>query len=316
MDSQLGSAPRQNDAENCAADHSNMSGASPSQGTEVRYKFELQELATYLRNKPDAHRGPGGDIVEFFLPTEQFQQFEEELERCGEFAGARCKYDYSYPSETLALRMGSDKHEFLVQFLNRRLVYFLDRAENDPKSSVSEFAASVAPFGSAFVRYPSKDGKGSIKRAPDLTFKNINKPRYPVLVGEVAYSQTTEELHKLAQEYIEKTEGHIRTVITIDLDYPTGKGVSLLVWRAKFSEDGKFEGVACDDAVEIRTKDGGKNPKRQAGLSLSLEDFACIGGVDEDADLQSVTVTVSTDDLYKALEIGEKADEATALRAQ
>ncbi|KAK5441415.1 hypothetical protein LTS15_011284 [Exophiala xenobiotica] len=321
MDSQQCPALRQDHAEDCAADHSSpidepsFPHISASEDAKERYKFELQELVTYLRKLPYHHWDADDRITEFFLPAEQYQQFEE-LARCGEFAGAHLKYDYSYASETLALRMASIKHEIIVEHLKRRLISFIDRAENNTESSMAEFAASLIPTGSAQVRYPSKDGKGNIERRPDLTIRTEKNPEYPVLVGEVALSQTTQELQKLAQEYIEQTEGNIRTVITIDLDYPTGKGAYLLVWRANFGEDGKFKGVACDDAVEIRNKDGGKNPNRQAGLFLSLQDFAFIPGVDKDADLQSVAPigTVSTDDLYAALERAEKVRQSLIQR--
>lgn len=159
------------------------------------------------------------------------------------------RYDYSYASQTLALRMPGIRHEIIVDLLKRCLNSFIDREKDKMESSMAKFAASLVPTGSADLYYSFKDAKSTIKRQPDLSITAEKNPKYPVLVGEVALSQTTKELQNLAQEYIEHTRGHIRTVIIVDLDYPRGKGAWLSVWKAKFGEDGKFEGVACDDAV-------------------------------------------------------------------
>ncbi|KIW14180.1 hypothetical protein PV08_06961 [Exophiala spinifera] len=312
MDSQQGSTLRQSHAEICPADHTDLSGDSSNSllahgercGTvdqpsfpniaasgdaEQQYQFELQEVARYLRSSPYNDQRP-----EFFLPAEQFQQFEEELERRRGFAGARPKYDYSYATGTLTLRMPSHMHEALVADLNQSLIGFLLEARKNKETPVSSFAKSIFPMASADVRYPSKDGTDDVLRQPDFEFRTVEHPEYPVLI---------------AQEYIEQTEGHIRTVIAIDLNYPKGKGAQLLVWRAKFGEDGKFEGIACD-SMEIRSKDGAKNPNSQARLVISLQDFTFGQGKDEDVGLQSVTVTLLADDLYSVLERMEQLLEA------
>lgn len=113
MDPQQSSALRQNHAEDCAANHSDMSGDGPNslpakgkQGTKIdepsltkiiasesaeqRYKFELQELVTYLRDRQCCLRDSNVERIEFFLPAEQFEQFDE-LVSCGEFAGRRVR---------------------------------------------------------------------------------------------------------------------------------------------------------------------------------------------------------------------------------
>ncbi|OAP54150.1 hypothetical protein AYL99_11685 [Fonsecaea erecta] len=245
-----------------------------------------------------AQPGCEDQIIEFFLPAEQYRQLTEELERCDRFAGSRVRADYSYTAETLALRMPGPRHERVVRYFNYRLDYFIDGLD------MIEDTVSLQDSGSGKCEYLSKDGKGLIERHPNISIINTKNPAWPVLVCEVADSQKTKDLHGLAREYIEQTKGNIRTVVTIDFDYPTGKRVYLIVWRASFGEDGRFKEVACGDVVEIRNRDGNKNPDPDAGVSLSLSDFGLTRGVDTSADNQ--VFTVSVDDLYTKLQIIER----------
>ncbi|KAK6371711.1 hypothetical protein LTS17_008534 [Exophiala oligosperma] len=293
-----------------------LTNITASENAEQPYKFELQALVTYLRDRQGGLRRSDAERNDFFLPAEQFKQFDE-LAEGGEFSGTRVRYDYSYATETLTLILHGIKHEFIVAYLNSCLTSFIGGVKDKAEPSMANFAASLRPTLSAALYYPFKNPKGRDQRSPDVSFIGVKNAEYPVLVGEVAVSQTTKELHKRAQEYIEQTQGRIRTVITVDVDHPVGKGARLLVWRAKFGEDEKFEGVACGDAVEIRNKDGVKNPDSQAGLFLSLEDFGFVRGTDgEDTDLQSVAdVNVANmDDLCKVLEYAEEVNEFRRVR--
>ncbi|OAP53700.1 hypothetical protein AYL99_12126 [Fonsecaea erecta] len=278
-------------------DKSKLQQAAPSSPDppSPEYPFELQQLANFLRNRPRSN----DHIIEFFLPVEQYQQLSE-LSIDGRFAGSRLRYDYSSATETLALRMIGGKHESLTQYLNNRLRSFLDRP------AIIEHTSSLRYHGSADLEYPSRCGNGYIVHEPDISITNLNKPTYPVVVVEVAHAQSTKELHNLAREYIEQTEGHIQTVITLDFDYPRGKGAYLTVWKARFGEDGRFKEVARGDIVEIRNRDGVKNPDPRAGVSLSLRDFG-VTRLRTRADYQ--VLTILGDDVYARLEEWEQENE-------
>ncbi|OAP54116.1 hypothetical protein AYL99_11651 [Fonsecaea erecta] len=259
------------------------------------YPSELQQLANFLRNQP-----PSDDqIIEFFLPAEQYRQLAE-LSPDGRFAGSRLRYDYSSATETLALRMPSRKHEYIIQFINDRLLCFL----RDP--AMVEYTATLRHFGCSDTPYPSKDVTKLITRQPDIQITNMKNPELPVLVCEVGYAQPIKKLHDLAREYIEQTGGRIRTVITLDLAYPRGKRAHLIVWRASFGDDGRFKEVVRGGIVEIRNRHGVKSPDRAAGLFLSPEDFGFTRGVEISADRH--IFTVSLDDLYAAMKSMEEND--------
>ncbi|OQV03260.1 hypothetical protein CLAIMM_08326 [Cladophialophora immunda] len=339
-DRSLASALQQSQAERIAADRSDLNsssisplppsdsesllvhgqqsittaGAAPSSldslpaPPEEHYKTELRQVLLWLRTQKSRLDVP--DRIEFHLPIEQFQKFQD-LVQSGEFADGKLKYDYSSDHETLTLRMAGDRHEHVVSYLFGRLILFIDQAKRHPEPSIAEFASNLSATGSARVLYRSRYDRRETQRRPDLTITNPENPNYPILVGEVAVSQTTQALENLAREYVELSDGQIRTVICIDLDYPMANGVvRVSVWRAKFGEDGKFESVACDDSVEIRNQDGIKNPHARVGLSLSLGDFALRGEVTNYTGLQSVVMTVSTDELHKEVERAEEYERA------
>ncbi|KIW76597.1 hypothetical protein Z517_09041 [Fonsecaea pedrosoi CBS 271.37] len=281
---------------------------------EETYKPELQGILLWLRTQQC--RLDVADGIEFFLPSEQYRQFQELMQN-DEFVEAKVKYDYSSDHETLTFRMAGHRHETLADYLKLRLGSFINKTMEHPEPAIAAFASSLMQTGSAQVKYPSRNGKGGIERRPDLTVINQNTIQYPVMIGEVAVSQTTQALDNLAREYVESTDGQIRTVIGLDVDDRMGAGVRISVWRAKFGENGKFEGVACDDSVEVRSIDGIKNPHDRIGLSLFLEDFALGDELTSNTIPGSVTMTLQTDDLYAMVEKAEAVEKAMkALWAQ
>ncbi|OAP53777.1 hypothetical protein AYL99_12020 [Fonsecaea erecta] len=286
---------------------------SPDSGSaspKEHYEPELRQVVDWLRTRHSTRDVP--DRIEFRLPVEQFQKFQDLVQAGGEFSDQKLKYDYSpdRDHETLTLRMAGSRHEIVLSGLNERLVAFVRQAQKHLEPSIAEFASPLLPTLSSGLYYPSRGGGGETERQPNCSVTSRKHPRYPVLIGEVAASQTSQALESLAQEYIELTNGQIRTVITIDLDYPMAMGaVRVSVWRAKFAEDGKFDRVTRDD-VEIRSQDGVKSPHAQVALSLSLEDFAPGGEVKHHADLQSVTLTISGDELLTIVEAAESMQAA------
>ncbi|KAK3047584.1 hypothetical protein LTR09_010968 [Extremus antarcticus] len=74
------------------------------------------------------------------------------------------------------------------------------------------------------------------RRCPDATFYHPEQPHLPSLVLEVAYSQTYEELEKLAISYITDSQGAIKCVVGLNLPFPLQSGAArstatLHIWR-------------------------------------------------------------------------------------
>ncbi|KIX96571.1 uncharacterized protein Z520_07837 [Fonsecaea multimorphosa CBS 102226] len=212
--------------------------------------------------------------------------------------------------------MDTFKHDHIVQFFENRVTRFVQRARHHKDASVAFFASFLVPLEdlaeTSSIEYASGGGEGQTERRPDFTFSSHKKSTYAILVGEAVAGPATLAQELLAREYIESTKGGIRTVIGIDRDHPAGTGARLSVWRAKFGEDRKFQGVADADSVEIRSKYGIKNPKKvPVGLSLSLEDLAVTGPVSRDAAVvRSATMKIGVNDLFRMLQMAERHEKA------
>ncbi|KIX97519.1 uncharacterized protein Z520_06971 [Fonsecaea multimorphosa CBS 102226] len=317
------STPPQGVNQPCAADHAYHKQtltagerAGLLSSPHIQIKPELQAVLDWLRNahSRDSFDKDAVDRVEFPLPVDQYEQFKE-LEEVNGCDFAYRKHDFDPDAEILAIRMQGLKHELIAEDVKALLGRFIAESQKHADPSVAAFASSLRALGSSDLKYPSMICGHPIVRNPDFSFRSKENIVFPVVVGEVAISQSTQDLQSKTKGYIQGTLGRIRTVLCIDVDYPGKKGARFSVWRAKFDKTGKFQGVECDDTVEIRSKDGVKNPDGKVGLVLSLEDFCPARGVTDIAPLKSVTMTLSTNDLYDIIEAAE-ADQQQAKQGE
>ncbi|OQU96241.1 hypothetical protein CLAIMM_02350 isoform 2 [Cladophialophora immunda] len=251
------------------------------------------------------------DYIEFPLAPPQFEELKK-LEQLGLFCGENFRYDYSEADEILAFRMAGGGHEWIKGRLTMKISQGLaDAAARDDNShSAREFALLPTSLGgSSLLNFRSSTvADKKERRSPDAQFLSdrSRRPWLPSLIIEVAWTQTTKSLEKLAYEYIRGSNGRIRTVIGFDVNPSARKGATVYVWRAVFNQDNIA--VACD-STEIRSVSGIKNPDPQAGLRLTLEDFAYSRNPEEYPDLDAVVIFIPVDDLYEILEEAEAAQE-------
>ncbi|KAI1839344.1 hypothetical protein JX266_014445, partial [Neoarthrinium moseri] len=85
---------------------------------------------------------------------------------------------------------------------------------------------------------------------PDAQFQHSDAA-YPGVVLEISYSQNGKNLDKLAWDYILKSNGAIRVVIGIDLDYSGTHESSISIWRAVFLQEDGEELESLDVKREI-----------------------------------------------------------------
>jgi hypothetical protein len=108
------------------------------------------------------------------------------------------------------------------------------------------FIERIEAVGGA-VDFPIGDDDGdqqqSIRHEPDLMFQHKDAA-WPGVVIEVSYSQKKKALPRLADNYILGSDGNIRVVVGLDLDYKKSKEASISVWRLKSStnRNGEVEG--------------------------------------------------------------------------
>lgn len=162
-------------------------------------------------------------------------------------------------------------------------------------STTSDFVKRIRPAGSSSIIFPGLYGRHD----PDASFGH-EKAQYPGVILEVSYSQKRRDLGRLADDYILGSDGNIRVVVGLDIEYlsrskgneASSKLAMLSVWRPKITTHGdEKELIAHQDVVDIvrkhvlpskflltaqvfRDENGFANPCPEAGLSLRLEDFA------------------------------------------
>jgi hypothetical protein len=99
------------------------------------------------------------------------------------------------------------------------------------------------------VKLPNTTNYGHkvlIQHEPDAMFKHKDAG-WPGVVIEVSYSQKRKDLPDLADDYILESNGGIRLVIGLDLEYRGSRKATVSTWqlRQTIDEQGKEESRAC-----------------------------------------------------------------------
>jgi hypothetical protein len=124
----------------------------------------------------------------------------------------------------------------------------------------AEFARDVTYRGSPRLKFPvdevreeggdnDRDGDEEEKiswkydsHEPDIMFQHLDA-QWPGVVIEVSFSQKKKDLKNLAEDYILGSDGNIRVVVGLDIEYKQSKKTTLSVWRPQYVEckDGQEE---------------------------------------------------------------------------
>ena len=196
--------------------------------------------------------------------------------------------------------MPTEIHEFFLEDVIEKIKSRLRELANTDSRSKA-FVQNVRSGGSPILILKGKnnnDNQAIIKREPDATFYHRGI-RWPCVIIEVSYSQKTKALRHLADDYILETNGSVRVVIGLDVDYKTRKG-SISMWRPGYVENKQgeleleatqtlynqvrrflieYQAIADIDQV-FSDGSGGPNLSPDAGLRLELKDFG-LGDVTE-----------------------------------
>jgi hypothetical protein len=137
------------------------------------------------------------------------------------------RFDY-FPSASLfVLRMPSVLHEEFKSSIVDDIVQQL-RSIAKERGPASEFARRIKHGGSATITF-SDSGYG--RHEPDDLFRYY-QAQFPNVILEVSYSQKRRDLARLADKYILGSDGNIRVMIGIDIDYKD-KSARLSMWRSR-----------------------------------------------------------------------------------
>lgn len=145
------------------------------------------------------------------------------------------RYDYfPGPSPQLVVRMPLLTHEIFAQNVVTAIQTQLDKIREEPENSrVRDFTASIVNGGSSNIKLHGGATEESYLHMPDAQFHH-KEAQYPGVVLEVSYSQKRKDLPKLADNYIVDSEGSIKVVIGLDIEYRGSRKATVSIWRPKY----------------------------------------------------------------------------------
>ncbi|TKA49809.1 hypothetical protein B0A49_13400 [Cryomyces minteri] len=231
------------------------------------------------------------------------------------YVNNKVRYDYDSHRQKLVVRMPTPLHDTFIGKVVVDIMFQL-RILGAGSNAAAQFARSVEPAGSSRIVFraapdresgaPAGIARTRIQHEPDASFA-YEHAKYPGVVIEVSYSQKRKDLSRLADDYILESNGNIRVVVGLDIEYRGSKKATLSVWRPQVvvsERDGHEEMIAAQLVAdqEFRREDG--TPVTSAALQLQLKDFAS-ELVGESYALADEVISLSSDTLCRHLMAAE-----------
>lgn len=149
------------------------------------------------------------------------------------------RYDYWARSGRFVLRMPTRLHETFIARVAEEIVRRL-RTIAGGSDPAADFARGVHDARSSRLTLDADeddDGETAPDRhEPDSSFHHSDA-QYPGVVVEVSYSQKRKDLARLADAYILGSNGNIRVVVGLDIEYRGTKKATISVWRPQYTMD-------------------------------------------------------------------------------
>ncbi|KAK4446492.1 hypothetical protein QBC34DRAFT_411313 [Podospora aff. communis PSN243] len=223
-------------------------------------------------------------LTEFRISPRQYQELGKRLgeeRELGQYVDDKVRFDYDPENSLLTIRMPSPVHDFFTNLLaieiRDQLKEIAERADN-----AGDFAGKIEVGGSSriFLREGITDESlgtagQAVRREPDGQFQHPDAA-YPGVVIEVSYSQDGKDLKKLASDYILRSNGDIKVVLGIDINY--GEKSTVSVWRPHYVEEEGEELELLEVRPEVSYQPfrsaSGSPVGHEETLKLSLSDFA------------------------------------------
>ncbi|KAI1826349.1 hypothetical protein F4861DRAFT_497987 [Xylaria intraflava] len=262
----------------------NLLPLTPPASTERRGPsgFDAEEFLDALNNDPVGAYAQRPPIK---LTPGEYDRFTTALKGRrgpGPYNEDKLRFDYDPRCALLQIRMPKPIHglfsAFLAEEINEKLKTIAKRPDG-----AGEFAAWIYDGRSSLVLLREAAAEGDdprlsgavLKRDPDLQFQH-QKAVYPGLVLEISHSQDGKDLRKLAWDYIQCSNGNVKVVIGIDINYgSTSSTVSL--WRPKFiQEEGELDVLDVEQEIKRQPfrSPTGESLNEGRNIRLTLDDFA------------------------------------------
>ncbi|TVY90308.1 hypothetical protein LAWI1_G003603 [Lachnellula willkommii] len=280
-------------------------------GTDEKTTTSISRIVEEIRNR---RKGRGLTRIPwacYILDLQGYQNLLQELQRDESlwgFAQHKLRYDYFPSVNRLTLRMPTFLHEKFIASIVEEIYTQLKLIQG----KAAEFAKEISTIGLASIEFADQDYG---KHDPDAQFQH-SKAQYPGVVIEVSYSQKRKDLARLADDYILGSDGDIRAVVGLDIEYKASKKATLSVWRPSIvtNEAGEKELVAAQTVSNecsyaniewvFRNCNGTPNASRTKGLELRLRDFTTEELADSDGRLRD-PIWISAHTLCACLEGAE-----------
>ncbi|KAI1477518.1 hypothetical protein F4774DRAFT_427158 [Daldinia eschscholtzii] len=246
-----------------------------------------------------------------------------------DYFNQQLRYDYGRyeKDEQFVIRMPSPYHDCMAGSINTHITDWLkDVREKQSlyKGKICKDQETIdvakkikATLGSRVNLSRDTGDPAGDKKYPDLSFRFKDPETIgPGLVVEVAWSQRDLNLPRIARNYIEKTNGRVRTVIGIQLyDIYKSRRIGGLytgtatfsIWKAEYHSSGNVVSNCTVQDQAFRDADGNPNPG--GTIHLSLRDFIYEKTAEKIKAFQSPDLIISPEKLSEffvdALEQGQ-----------
>jgi hypothetical protein len=124
------------------------------------------------------------------------------------------------------------------------------------QSSTDSSAASTTAISGEQRPSPEPPGDTVAQHEPDACY-GTHDDQFPGVVVEVAYSQKAVALCDLAANYIVESDGDIKMVIGVDLDYKGSRRATFSVWQPRYEPVDDVPGglvVASDCVIDAQVR--------------------------------------------------------------
>ncbi|TAQ83685.1 hypothetical protein B7494_g7995 [Chlorociboria aeruginascens] len=247
---------------------------TPPLTADVELSGCVAEILRVFKGCKNGHP-PSGTWTVFKLNTGEYEDLQRQLKDDEELWGYvhdKVKYDYDLIGSKLIIRMGTTLHDTFALELTEEIK---ERYESLAKNQVETrpFIDKISPLNGTI--YFEEDGK-KFHHIPDIRFHHEDAA-WPGVIIEVSNSQKRKSLPDLADNYLLTSDGGIRVMVGIDLDYRKSKEASISIWRLKTSpgHNGQLEGEVIQELDNELFRDAEGNPILSSpGLELPLDNFA------------------------------------------
>lgn len=198
--------------------------AAEEEKSQVSRAVELVRARAYGDHLDDEPAG----WVELDITPPQYRKFLQNLEvdeRVSTYFTDKIRHDYDPRRCVLVIRMPSSVHDVFQAFLLSKITGWVERVrEKDTPRLAKETIQQITPALTADFSIKLHSAEAAEAKTQKYTHSpdgQYHYPgfRYPVFVVEIGFGQAGQDLEELAKHYYEDTDGHIKTVLTVDLGY-------------------------------------------------------------------------------------------------